>query len=113
MTRREFHAIESVQEFDDLVRGALTRYRWLEDQIGWLRRDVLIAQGVTLSDAPGPPKSGTPTFEALMGRRPVSLLDPFRVLAEPRSELEEDEAAERIARASLLLAEAQHESRMP
>jgi hypothetical protein len=113
MTRREFHAIESIQEFDDLVRGALVRYRWLEDQVGWLRRDILIAQGVTLSDAPGPPKPGTPTFEALVGRPPVSLADPFRDLAEPRSELEEAEAADRIARASLALAQAQHESRGP
>ncbi len=74
----EFAQIESVQEFDDVIRGAWLRHQLFEDVIGHLRVDVLRAGGVTFSDAPRPaklkPGEKVPTFELLMGRKPV---DPF------------------------------------
>lgn len=70
-----------MQEFDDLVRGWFLRRQLEDDRFGYLRRDLLIAQGVTFGGAGHGPKPGTPTFELVMGRPPVDLaiFEYFRV----------------------------------
>jgi hypothetical protein len=68
-----------VEEFQDMIHGALHRYQVAQDLFGHLRLDVLRAQGVTFSDharrtTPLKPGEKIPTFELLMGRPPVDIL---------------------------------------
>jgi hypothetical protein len=68
-----------VEEFQDMIHGALHRYQLAQDLFGHLRLDVLRAQGVTFSDharrsTPLKPGEKVPTFELLMGRPPVDIL---------------------------------------
>ena len=76
LPRPVFEQIETVQDFEDMLTGALHRYQLAQDLIGHLRVDVMRAAGVTFSDRPHQPKPGqkVPTFELLMGRPPIDPL---------------------------------------
>lgn len=98
---------------------------------------MLIAQGVkypTGADAaPGPQKDDMPTFERVMGRPPVSPYDPFGLpmalayleesspgslpwtvsATATKSELEQEETEDKIARGRAMLAEARLKAGLP
>lgn len=76
----DFARIETVEEFQDMITGALHRYQLAQDLFGHLRLDILNVNGATFFDRPQPrkeplkPGERVPTFETLLGRRPVDVL---------------------------------------
>jgi hypothetical protein len=95
----EFDRIESVHDFNAMVRHEIHRRQVTEDLFGYLRLAVLIAGQVTFSEHAPPMKPGTPTFEKLMGRAPV----PFVPGMPPADPPPPDELSESAARAQAMI----------
>jgi hypothetical protein len=94
-----FERISSTRVFGLMRDGAIKSYQLLEDLLGRVRRDVLIAGGAVKPD------KSPPTFADVMGREPVPLIDP--PAKTPAEEAAEEERRLETA-AMLALAQLQH-----
>jgi hypothetical protein len=104
LDEERFERISSTRVFMLMLRGAIRRYELLVDLFGAVRVDTLVAGGVTFSDTPGPPRKNAPTFERLMGRLPVPLVDPP---PKTPAEIAAEEEQAKMAAGKLALAQAQ------